>query len=341
MRAYRILAGLGLLGALALASPAAVANDSTAELRTGGLVLTKTTAIEMRSEDLFISAEAVRVRYVFRNSSPADVTTTVAFPMPDITTDGIDDMIAIPTEDPQNILGFSTLVNGQAVPMKLEQRAFKNGVDRTAFLQKLGVPLAPHIEGTNDALDALPQATRDQLVKMDLAIVDEFDAGKGWEKHWRARWTLKTTYHWTQTFPAGRDLIVEHRYKPSVGASAGTSIGSPYAAKDQSYRPTIARYCVDRTFLAAVEAGKRAAKAEYAPYSEQRIAYVLVTGAYWKKPIGDFHLTIDKGSADYLLSFCGMGVRKTGPTTFEVRKANFTPTRDLNILILQPYPKDQ
>ena len=339
MLTKRLLAWTLAASMLAAAPAAVMANDSTAELRTGGLVLTKTTAIEMRSEDLFISATEVKVRYVFRNTSAADVTTTVAFPMPDITTDGIDDMISIPTEDPQNILGFTTLVDGKPVAMKIEQRAFKNGVDRTAYLQKLGIPLAPHLDGTNQALDALPQATKDQLVKLDLAIVDEYDAGKGWEKHWRARWTLKTTYHWTQTFPAGKDLLVEHRYTPSVGASAGTSVGSPYAAKDENYKPTVARYCVDSGMLAAVEAGKKKAKAEYPPYTEQRIAYVLVTGANWKKPIGDFHLTIDKGAPENLLSFCGTGVKKTGPTRFEIRKANFTPTKDLYILILQPYPE--
>eukprot|EP01035_Chromulina_nebulosa_P002425 gene2425-3273_t len=53
----------------ALIAAPVLANDSTAELAAGGLVLTKTDAIEMRSEDLFISAEAVRVRYVFINTS--------------------------------------------------------------------------------------------------------------------------------------------------------------------------------------------------------------------------------------------------------------------------------
>ena len=34
------------------------------------------------------------------------------------------------------------------------------------------------------------------------------------------------------------------------------------------------------------------------------------------------------------MSFCADGVKKIGPTLFEVRHANFTPTRDLHILIL-------
>ena len=46
--------------ALALLALPALANDSTAELRAGGLVLTRTNNIEMRCEDLFISAAQVR-----------------------------------------------------------------------------------------------------------------------------------------------------------------------------------------------------------------------------------------------------------------------------------------
>ena len=51
-----ILAAAALAGAFALwAAAPALANDSTAELTTGGLVLAKSADIEMRSEDLAIS----------------------------------------------------------------------------------------------------------------------------------------------------------------------------------------------------------------------------------------------------------------------------------------------
>jgi hypothetical protein len=152
-------------GAIALLiASAASGNDSTAELAAGGLVLTKSPSIEMRSEDLFISPSLVKVHYTFANTSAADVTVTVAFPMPDITTQGVDDMLSIPTKNPQNILGFSTLVDGKPVAAQVEQKAIKDGVDQTAYLRSLGVPLAPHLQSTNEALDRLPQAARDALV---------------------------------------------------------------------------------------------------------------------------------------------------------------------------------
>jgi hypothetical protein len=43
---------------------------------------------------------------------------------------------------------------------------------------------------------------------------------------------------------------------------------------------------------------------------------------------------IDKGKPDRLTSFCLDNVKKLSPTTFEVRLKDFTPTRDLKILII-------
>ncbi len=330
-------------GALALiVATAASGNDSTAELAAGGLVLTKNSAIEMRSEDLFISPNLVTVHYKFANTSANDVTVTVAFPMPDITTEGIDDMLSIPTKDPQNILGFSTLVDGKPVVAQVEQKVFKNGVDQTAYLRSLGIPLAPHLSSTDDALDRLPQAVKDALVAKQLANIDEYgtDANGPLQKHWVAAWTLKTTYFWRQTFPAGQVLDVQHRYTPSLGESAGTSWGSPLFAKEPEYAAKRAHYCVDDDFVASAAKTIKPGE-QYSQMTEERLEYILSSGANWKAPIGDFRMVVDKGAAANLVSFCGSGVRKISPTQFEVRHTNFTPTSDVSILILLPPARAQ
>lgn len=64
----------------ALASGAALANDSEAERALGGLTFTKSDAISMDSEDLYVSEKLVRVKYRFTNHSDAPVDTLVAFP---------------------------------------------------------------------------------------------------------------------------------------------------------------------------------------------------------------------------------------------------------------------
>jgi hypothetical protein len=340
MRAKTRGLGVGLMALIAAAAAAtgAVANDSAAELATGGLVLTKNPAIEMRSEDLFISTKAVRVHYVFANTSAKDVTILVAFPMPDVTIDGPDDNIVVPTESPTNLLGFVTTVDGQPVQAQVEQKALKNGADITAYLKGLGVPLAPHLQSTNDVLDKLPKAAQDALVAKNLAIPDDYDDGHGMEHHLTATWTLKTTFYWQQTFPAGKSITVEHNYIPSVGGTAGTQWGDPTFVGTALYTQGRQRYCIDDDFLATATR----AKASITPPSlkgyltEQRIDYVLTTGANWKAPIGDFHMTIDKGDPANLVSFCGTGVAKISPTQFEVHYTNFTPTQDVAILLLVP-----
>ena len=93
-----------------LAAAPAGANDSTAELAAGGLVLRQSRNIEMQSEDLYISPTAVRVTYRFRNTSSAPISTVVAFPMPDITVAGPDENISVPNPDRTNFLNFATTV---------------------------------------------------------------------------------------------------------------------------------------------------------------------------------------------------------------------------------------
>jgi hypothetical protein len=336
IRTYRRLAG-AVIAAACLTAPMASANDSSAELTTGGLVLTKHPAIEMRSEDLYVSAKLVRFRYLFVNTSAEDLTTLVAFPMPDITIEGEDDMLSIPTEDPRNILAFATTVNGKPVRADVEQKAVKDGVDRTAYLRAMGIPIGPHLRATNTVVDALPQAKKDELIKAGLAQIMEYNSGKGWERHAYATWTLKTTWFWRQTFPAGKEVVIEHRYKPSVGTTSGTGWGSPWSdpSKDPEYPARRRHYCVDDDFLAAIGRVMKATNAQSPPFTEERIEYVLRTGANWKAPIGDFRLVVDKGDASSLISFCGEGVRKISTTQFEVRRTNFTPTQDLSILILK------
>ena len=324
------------IASLAIAT-AASGNDSTAELAAGGLVMTKSPAIEMRAEDLYISTKQVRVRYRFANTSDKDVTVTVAFPMPDITTHGFDDTISIPTQDPVNIMGFSTTVDGQPVKAEVERKAIANGVDQTAYLTSLGVPLAPHLQATNDFIQALPRATRDALVKRGLAVIDQYGDATTMTDHWEATWTLKTTYYWRQTFPAGKELAVEHQYTPSVGGTVGTAIGTPGYGKEPEFAARRKHYCIDDGFMAAVEKTKKPGN-DYPPLYEERVEYILSTGANWKAPIGDFRMVVDKGDAANIISFCADGVTKISPTQFEVRHTNFTPTGDVSILILEPAP---
>jgi hypothetical protein len=325
--------------ALMLAAGAAMpamANDTSAELATGGLLFVQNDKVEMRSEDLAISAKEVAVRYRFFNKATSDVTVLVAFPMPEVRIEEQDQNISLPTEDPVNLLAFTTTINGKPVKTQVEQHVFAAGIDRTQLLTSLGIPLAPHLKATNDALDRLPREKWDELVRIGLGEIEQYDIGSGMNKHLSARWSLRTTFYWEQTFPAKAETLIEHRYRPSVGGSAQTSLGSPSSLKEPWYDEYKRKYCLDSDFYASIDRLRKAAKSEFGPpYSEQRIDYILRTGANWSGPIGQFHLTIDKGDASSQVSFCGQGIKKTGDTKFEMSKTDFSPDGDLAVLILK------
>jgi hypothetical protein len=312
----------------------ALADDSTAELATGGLAFVQTNDITMQSEDLYVSMDAIKARYEFVNTSDHDVTTLVAFPLPDIKGDP-DLGVAVPTEDPVNFVGFRTVVDGAPVTTQVQQRVSSLGIDQTALLKSLGIPLAPQLEATGQALDALPRDQWDQLVKLGLVSIDQYDVGKGMEDHLTPLWVLSTDFYWEQSFPAHKTVRIEHDYVPSVGSTAGLSFGTPESRKEAWFKDHyLNNYCIDSTFLAAVDRSRKADGSD--TLTERRIDFVLKTGSNWESSIHQFHVVIDKGSPKNLVSFCGEDVKKTGPTTFEMTKTDFEPDQDLAILILTP-----
>jgi hypothetical protein len=318
-----------LLAALALAAPG-LANDSVAVTAAGGLVLVPNDAIDMVSEDLFLSRQEVRVRYVFRNRTRSPVRVTVAFPMPDY------DLSVEEEGDVAWPGDFHTRVAGREVPMRVERRALLNGVDHTALLTRLGVPIESRAgrDSMYHALSHLAPADQERLANMGL--VDRL--GDPGAPSWTLvpRWTVKETWHWEQTFPVGRDLVVEHRYRPGLGGSAGTGLYGPNLRESEYERELIARYCVDDALLAAI--GRRAERNQdgWVNLGESWLSYILTTGANWRSPIGEFRLVVDKGDPTHLVSFCAEGVRRISPTQFEVRHRNWRPTRDLHVLFLHP-----
>ncbi len=309
------------------------ANDSSAELAVGGLVFTKNSDVSIESEDLTITPDAVTVRYVFLNQSPGPVTLTVAFPLPDIDlADGAN--VAFPTGDPVNFVGFSTKIDGKAINFTVNQRATLDSKDVTATLRDMGIPLLP-IGARQLKINELPQQTRDRAVTAGL-LLQSGTNDKG-EPLYEPTWTLKTAVVRQQTFPPGKPVPVEHRYRTSVGMSfdsvlrAGLRQNKALESEVQRYK---ANYCILDDFLKSVDKLAGADEANKAKVLERRISYVLKTGANWAGPIKNFHLVVDKGQPDRIVSFCGDGIKKISPTAFEMRASDFTPTRDLNIIIV-------
>ena len=317
--------------ALAAARPA-LANDTTASTAAGGLVLERTADIDMVSEDLFVSADQIRIHYVFRNRSPREVETIVTFPMPDRDLgEEYGGDVAYPSD-------FRTKVGRVPVKAKLERKAVLKGHDYTALLTQLHIPLAPErIDAATKLMDRLPASTRKRLVALGLAGDEEYSFGaEPMKHHLIPLWTVKDKYWWRQRFPARRDLTIDHSYVPGAGGSVDSEIAFKQFRHTSDTRRAIARYCMDADFIAAVD--RRSSKNEQIgpEMPDRRIDYVLTTGANWASPIGSFRLVVDKGKPGNLVSFCESGVKKIDPTQYEVRHSNWRPTRDLHVLIIEP-----
>jgi hypothetical protein len=220
MRRTWLLAA-ALVGVAAATAGQALGDDSSAGLASGGLVFLKSADVQMQSETLYISDKAIRVHYTFLNTSPTAVTATMAFPMPDVTIDGPEGGPIIPHGSSDNFLGFTTQVDGKTITASLQQTAVsvEGGVDRTAYLKGLGIPLAVYSDATQKAVNALPKAKQDELVGLGLAMPFEEGIGASTQHFLIPTWTVRSTYVWSETFPPGRPVAIEHDYTPSVGTT--------------------------------------------------------------------------------------------------------------------------
>jgi hypothetical protein len=320
---------------LTLPACPALANDTMAVLKTGGLEFVQTTDISMEEENLYISPKEVRVDYVFRNTGDKPLDTLVAFPMPDIS-GGPEQNVDAGNPDSDNFLNFSVTQDGKKITPALQQRVIATEIDMTDIVRAAKVPLLPLSNATFAALEKLPADTVADWKARGLVMADSYDNGAGMKDHLTPLWTLKSVYWWRTTFPAGQEIHVSHHYHPSVGGTVAVSFlqdGKPEGDRFKQYQ---AKYCMDDGFVRKAIQSNADMNDGKPYYTEQWISYILTTGANWFGPIKKFTLTVDKGEPDSIVSFCGDGVKKTGPTTFEMTKTDFYPDKDLDILLLVP-----
>lgn len=336
---------LSIVGAALCGLTPALADDSSATLGAGGLVLQKTDKIALVSEALYLSATEVRISYRFRNLTNADYSATVAFPMPDLRGGGINFTTAVPDPASDNFMKFQTVVDGRPVASELEQRAFlqsdgKPDEEITDRLRALHISLMPTLEATEAAVRRLTNDERKSLVDANILDAGETSNYKGEPTDLFPLWTLRSKYWRTQLFPKGQDIVVQQSYVPVVGSQVGVRSGMPDLEPEarNSYRQ---RFCTDDSFLRAARDLYRRNGADNAKtFSafEQYLSYIITSGGNWAGPIGDFRLVVDKGDPKTLVSFCGNGVRKISPTQFELDIKNYAPTRDIDVLLLQTQP---
>jgi hypothetical protein len=170
-----------LLALMILATIPLRADDGAASIAVGGVVvMNREPRITMAKEVLLISASKVTVDYDFRNDSDEDITTAVAFPIPDYDHDlareargasqrGFDD--------------FQLRIDGAATRYLVEARAFLKDTEYTDLLTTMHVDIAsfdhaPEADNSPD-IQRLKPAQRKPLE--DLGLIDQNGGGASLE----------------------------------------------------------------------------------------------------------------------------------------------------------------
>lgn len=326
--------------ALTLAMPVtgASAEENLANLDAGGLVVEPADQLELKAEDIFLSAKQVRAAYRFLNKASQDLTLTVAFPLPEVT--GETDLdLAIPNPASANFLNVQARAAGKSVEASVEQHAFftpdggKEG-EITDLLKGLNIPLLPAGPATAEALKRLSSEDRAKLSTPGYI-------GQAGE-NWVPLWTLRSRIVRQQVLPAGKEIILQYSYAPSVGSAAGLYFDRANLT-GESLTQYQKKYCVNEGFLRAADAltkrltaaKPQAGETAKTPKTRQTyFGYAFVGGGRWSGPAGRFGLVIDKAFPDNLVSFCAEGAKKVSSTRYELKRNNYAPDRNIDILIL-------
>jgi hypothetical protein len=296
-------------------------------LAAGGLVPMKSAQIVMESEDLSISIHKVTVVYRFRNDSDRDIEATVAFPLPALNGGDVENVpMRLPSKDPQNFMGFQVTEGDKTIVPKVELRAFVDNREITDRLKSLGVPLSVADKSMESALRRLPAQQRAMLEKDEWVECNE-EQGAG--PRCAAMWETRIQYYWTQRFPARNTVTLRQSYAPVVGGS--------YMVESMAAPSSREENCVGKEDLLRIRDYKKrhpAKSADDIVLWENRIQYILTTANNWRGPIGSFHLTVATETPEDMLLTCETSLKQTSPVRYEMSRTNYSPARNLDLLIL-------
>lgn len=315
---------------MVLASVYLSADDGAASIAAGGLVVMKREPrITMAKEVLRISVSKVIVDYDFRNDSDLDITTEVAFPIPDYDHDldrtgqeaGFDD--------------FQLWVNGVPAHYQVEARAFLKDREYTQLLTDMHVDIASLAHAplgkVGEDIKRLTSAQRKQLADAGLIDVETAD---------EPLWSVRKKYYWQQIFPAHKLIHIRHEYTPISGSENSITYGMGTKPDPASARE-ISTFCLDGQLHYSLQQIANS-KTRDAWYSY--VDFILTTANTWKTPIEDFTLIVErphlKDTLMSYVSFCWDGpVKRIDDDHFSAHTTNLLPAKELRVGFFSIVPR--
>jgi hypothetical protein len=308
------------------------ADDGAASIAEGGIVVMKREPrITMAKEVLQISAQKVIVDYDFRNDSDQDITTDVAFPIPDY------EFEVGRTGQESGFSDFQCWIDGVRVHYRVESRAFVKDTDYTQLLNSMHVDIpsfaheAPRDYFPFRDLVGLSDAQLGQLTAAGLIDKDDH----------MPLWRVSKKYYWQQTFSAHKTIHIRHEYTPVRGSENSVSYGMGSNPESQPAEE-IKSFCLDgRLHETLQQIARQEGQGKGKTSSYNYVDFILTTANTWKTPIEDFTLIVERPHwkdnrgeddlADYV-SFCWDGpVTKIDADHFSAHIANLIPNKELRI----------
>ncbi len=310
---------VSLLLTLLLFTGALLADDSAVEVTPKGLQFKKMKEISLEHEDLYISTKKIEVTLQFRNNSKQDITTDIAFPIPDYT--------FTPENYHQDFGDFTAEVNGESIRLKKEERAFVNGKEYTDELKMLGISIY-NFNGfnTNDTFGLnifvnLTENTIDSLLKYGLIDTESF----------YPKWQVSLKYYWTQVFPAESTITIKHTYSPHIGFQyVDFRPSNSDTSKQNPERAFLIQDACLNTY--AIEIFEKQINDQNQYVFPTWVSYVLATANNWSTSIKTFHLMIEKQQDENFVSMCyNYQIYEAKPGYYESTIYNFVPEKDLKV----------
>ena len=232
------------------------AQESTTELVHRGLVFPKRvgpTDLAIEAEQITINPEVTRVKYRLSNRGPDTVSIDFSLPLPDLDFSDPDVNWSIPMPDQVNFIGLSATVDHRPAIFSFRQSAISNGKDVSAVLRQYRLAFMP-VGTFQSQLAALPSEARDRLASAGLIV--KYGTDQSGNPLYFPAWSVKTTGSSGFTFPPGKTVDIELRYRTSVGVSRDSVLREPLRS-EKGLAPEVesrqAEYCIDKAFYAGVD----------------------------------------------------------------------------------------
>lgn len=326
------------------------ADDAVEAVGTSGIVFEKTKDILMQDETLTISKLSksffekhynIDVDFHFKNISNNDISRKIAFVLPPVQCGSAKDSNWKGLENTnvrmKGLKDFTVIVDGKTLKFNKRTEAVVDKRNVTEELNKLKIPLNPClIKFANDG--KVDPIYRDELQEKGLLTKDGAPA-----------WTENTYFEWTQTFPAGKVVHIQHHYTPIIGSSVPSlysidNLNRWFTDAVPALTPHWTHDLLSLTKTHPEIIGKNTTSNNNDNSTRfclmpDWVLYHLTTGAIWNGGIGVFKLVInDAGGSPFAINEFyknsdDVKVSSTANSTTYTAH-NFVPTQDLMVMFI-------